>query len=124
MIEFSERLREARKLRNLTQEQLAEKADVSRVMITRYECGQVIPTVEVLVRLADALHISIDDLLGRKGFFSSHDNLTSAAGADALHTIPPQPNAAPVPEAGFPQNLAELRAMIIGIFHEMNEKEF
>ncbi len=58
-------LRRIRGDRHLTQEALAELADVSRVMIARYETGRVMPTVEILIRLADALDVSTDYLLGR-----------------------------------------------------------
>jgi len=63
--EFGARLRYIRKKRKLTQEQLAEKASIIRTMICRYESENQIPTVEVLVKLANALEVSIDYLLGR-----------------------------------------------------------
>ena len=65
MGEFGNRLREVRLMRQITQEQLAEKADISRVMIGRYETTDQLPALETLVRIADALGVSTDYLLGR-----------------------------------------------------------
>jgi len=46
---FSEKLLTLRKAKNLTQEQLAEKLDVSRQSISKWESGQAIPELEKLV---------------------------------------------------------------------------
>lgn len=62
---FGENLRRLRELRNITQEQLAEKADIARTMIGRYETTGQLPSLDTLVRLADALGTSTDYLLGR-----------------------------------------------------------
>ena len=62
---FGNRLREVRAFRNITQEQLAESADTSRAMIGRYETTDQLPALETLVRIADALGVSTDYLLGR-----------------------------------------------------------
>ena len=62
---FGKRLREVRLERGITQEQLAEMADISRVMIGRYETTDQLPALDTLVRLADALGVSTDYLLGR-----------------------------------------------------------
>lgn len=62
---FCKRLKDARTARLITQDELAEQADISRVMVSRYETGAVTPTVDVLVRLANALSVSVDYLLGR-----------------------------------------------------------
>ena len=51
----------------MTQRKLAAVSGVSRVSIARYETGQVSPTIRVLSRLAEALGVSIKDLVERKG---------------------------------------------------------
>lgn len=50
----------------LTQDQLAKIAKVSRVNISCWENGKFIPNVIDCWRIADALKISIDELVGRK----------------------------------------------------------
>ena len=45
-MKFSEKLLTLRKAKNLTQEQLAEKLDVSRQSISKWESGQAVPEME------------------------------------------------------------------------------
>ncbi len=62
---FRERLRDWRLKRGLTQEELAGKADVPTVSVSHFETGHRFPNAESLRRLADALGVSADYLLGR-----------------------------------------------------------
>ena len=48
---------------NLTQEQLAEKADISRRYVQMIEAGRYVPTIEVAARLRVALKTSWDIIL-------------------------------------------------------------
>lgn len=58
-------LKVARDRKGLTQDQLAEKLNVSRVTVARYESGDRWPDQKTLVKIADTLDCSIDFLLGR-----------------------------------------------------------
>lgn len=60
-----ERLRENRKMRGLTQAELGAKAGIAAASVSHFETGQRAPSLESLVRLADALELSTDALLGR-----------------------------------------------------------
>jgi len=62
---FRKRLREWRQKRGLTQEELARKAGVPVVSVSHFETGHRFPNAESLRRLADALGVSTDYLLGR-----------------------------------------------------------
>jgi len=62
---FRERLRKWRRKRRLTQEELAKRADVPKVSASHFETGLRFPNAESLRRLADALGVSADYLLGR-----------------------------------------------------------
>lgn len=64
MLEFGERLKTLRKERNLTQKQLATLIGVKNSVISFYEVGDRTPSPEVLKKLALALHVSADTLLG------------------------------------------------------------
>lgn len=52
-----------RKMTNMTQEGLAEKMNVSRQTISKWELGEVLPEIEKLVELCDEFHCSMDQLL-------------------------------------------------------------
>lgn len=59
------RIRELRKKRNISQDQLAEMSSLNRVTIAKYESGKIEPGAQALSRIADALEVSADDILGR-----------------------------------------------------------
>ena len=58
-------LKAFRELRGLSQAQLGRLAGIGAASISHFETGQRTPTVESVVRLADALRVSVDALLGR-----------------------------------------------------------
>jgi transcriptional regulator with XRE-family HTH domain len=58
------RLRELRRTQSLTLEMLAQRAQVSRAMISKIERSEKMPTVGVLVRIATGLNVSLSALLG------------------------------------------------------------
>lgn len=59
------RIRELRMAAGLSQEQLAELSSLNRVTIAKYEAGRVEPGAQALSRIADALDVSTDALLGK-----------------------------------------------------------
>lgn len=60
---FRENLSKLRKLKNLSQRDLAEKIDASAQSVCYYECGGREPKVSTLIRLAEALDVSVDELI-------------------------------------------------------------
>lgn len=59
-----DRLREIREMRQLTQQQLADTANMSLRQIARYESGESDPSSGAITDLAKALECSADYLLG------------------------------------------------------------
>lgn len=64
-MELSESLKRFRKTKKITQKQAALSAGVSERVYQSYEYGKVIPTVTILISLADFYNISLDYLVGR-----------------------------------------------------------
>ncbi|PHR90774.1 MAG: XRE family transcriptional regulator [Blastopirellula sp.] len=62
---FSQRLKKMRELRKFNQEQLADKAGLPSTAVSHFESGARKPSFENLRKLADALEVSIDYLMGR-----------------------------------------------------------
>lgn len=60
-----ERLKQLRKEKNLTQTELGNKINVTKVSISGYESGNRSPDTDTLQRLADFFEVSTDYLLGR-----------------------------------------------------------
>lgn len=60
------KLREIRKARGWTQQMLSEKSGVNRVLITRIETGSTAePAISTLIKLANALGVTIDELVDK-----------------------------------------------------------
>ena len=66
MYQTGDNIREIRISRGYNQEQLAELASLNRVTIAKYESGKVEPGARALSRIADALEVTVDQLLGRE----------------------------------------------------------
>jgi len=62
------RIRELREGLEMSQPMLAEKVGVARNTVSQYESGTCKMSIDVLVRLAVALDISTDYLLGLKKY--------------------------------------------------------
>ncbi len=76
---FSDRLRKARNVRGFSQTTLATKASFQPSAISHFETGGRKPSFENLCRLADALDVTTDYLLGRAA-----DRLDGVS-VDAVH---------------------------------------
>lgn len=57
------RIKETRKMQGLTQEQLAEKVDVTLEYISQIERGLKMPSMQVFIKLVEVLDVSADYLL-------------------------------------------------------------
>ena len=55
-------IKELRARHNLSQEELAEKVGVLRQMITRYECHLSKPTVDVAIKIAKVLGVTVEEI--------------------------------------------------------------
>lgn len=63
---FSDNLKAIRKNKGISQEQLALKLHVVRQTISKWEKGLSVPDAQLLIELAEALEVSVSDLLGEK----------------------------------------------------------
>ncbi|MGJ5817719.1 helix-turn-helix domain-containing protein [Paludibaculum fermentans] len=66
MADFHQRLRQLRTARKITQTRVAELLGVSPRVYTRWENGDATPLFATVVRIADILDVSLDELAGRK----------------------------------------------------------
>lgn len=61
---MGERIKQLRSAKGFTQEMLAEKMNVSRSAIAKWEADGGIPDVDNLIRLSFVFNISVDELVG------------------------------------------------------------
>lgn len=64
--ELRKRIRERRKFLGMTQEELADKVDISTMSIRRYESGERLPKHETVEKIAKALQCDISELISPK----------------------------------------------------------
>lgn len=62
-MEFDQKLQQLRKMRNLTQEKLAEQLFVSRTAISKWESGRGYPSIDSLKIVAEFFHVTVDELI-------------------------------------------------------------
>ena len=62
--EFKWRLKTARKTAQMSQTDLAKRTGLMQPQISAFESGKLTPSVETLMKLAAALSVSVDWLLG------------------------------------------------------------
>jgi transcriptional regulator with XRE-family HTH domain len=72
---FPARLIQLRKALGLTQQGLADAAELHVNQVRRYEAGTAQPTLDALIRLAKVLHVSLDDLVFMTGERGPSDDL-------------------------------------------------
>ena len=67
------RIRECCAERGMTQAELAKATGITEAAISRYAGGSRLPRMEQAVRIADALHVSIDQLFAGEGYMTKND---------------------------------------------------
>ena len=63
---FKENFTSLRKMLNISQETLAEKINVSRQTISKWETGESVPDIDKAIKLAEIFNVSLDDLINFK----------------------------------------------------------
>ena len=67
MPSFGERLKEERTKKHITQQELAEKINVDRTTISKWEKDQSVPTIQDVQLIADELKVSLYNLIEDEG---------------------------------------------------------
>ena len=65
---LNDNIKKFRKVKKLTQEQIAEKLNVSRQTVSKWESGETIPDIYNCCELAKLYEITVDDLLNEQKF--------------------------------------------------------
>ena len=89
---LGERLLLLRKRRDWSQRELAERVGTSDQVISRYERGEMTPSVEVAARIAQALEVSLDYLAGLSE--AGHLDRRMLQRLDAIEQMGPEDQAA------------------------------
>ena len=63
---LNENLKQLRKSKGLSQEELAIRLNVVRQTISKWEKGLAVPDADMLIKIADSFEVSVRELLGAK----------------------------------------------------------
>ena len=63
---LNENLKQLRKSKGLSQEELAIRLNVVRQTISKWEKGLSVPDADMLIKIADIFEVSVSELLGQK----------------------------------------------------------
>ena len=74
-MDFCTNMRRLRKGKHISQSVVAEKLNVSQRTISHYENGTCQPSIEGLIKLADMLEVSIDELVGHTPLAKQYGSL-------------------------------------------------
>ena len=62
-IQLAANLRRLRSDHNYTQAQISDKLNISRQAYSNYETGKRIPDLDILIRIADIYHVTLEQLI-------------------------------------------------------------
>lgn len=65
------KIKQYRKLKNITQEEMAALLNVTRQSYINYESGETEPSFETLKKISKILNVSIDTLLDNEGYIKT-----------------------------------------------------
>ncbi|MCI8284348.1 MAG: helix-turn-helix transcriptional regulator [Firmicutes bacterium] len=76
-IKLGKRIKQLRNMRDMTQENLAEAADLSISFLGNVERGNSSPTIETLKKIADALDVTLSELMNFDSDIKTEDGQKS-----------------------------------------------
>jgi len=74
------RIANARKVYQMTQAELSEKIDISEKYLSRIECGKQLPSIEIVAKICEVLHISVDELLAQSNIYNKNKGVQNEVG--------------------------------------------
>ncbi len=77
-MEFNNKLYDLRKQKGFSQEELANRLNVSRQTVSKWEVGDSTPDMEKLVAISDLFEISLDELVLDKAAVSSEETFSKS----------------------------------------------
>lgn len=87
-MKFCEKLQMIRKSNNLSQEQLADKLNISRQAVSKWESGQGYPEIDKLIHISKIFEISLDELLKKETIDNGNIELVASIVTDLKEPDP------------------------------------
>lgn len=87
---LGKRIREIRKRQGLSQERLAERASISAQYVSNIERGKENPTLDLLLRVADALKVSLGQMCDLETVEEMDQRRMRTAASEILRNADPE----------------------------------
>lgn len=81
------KLREIRKLKGLTQKEVAENLGIAQVTYCNYELGNREPDIKTLIKMSQLFHATIDELVGNENDYLLNTKLLSEEEQSIIENI-------------------------------------
>ena len=121
---LAENIKALREARGLSQQQIAKIADIPRATWTHLESGAANPTLAVLVKVAAALQVRLDELLaparGPARHLTADDLPSRQKGAVAIRKLLPEP----LPGLDLERMVLPPGARMAGVPHTPGTREY
>lgn len=112
---IGQEIKRRRKELNMTQKQLAAETGLAEITIRQYEAGKYVPRHNSLLMLADALGVSVMDLLPDGAISNTH-----AVVAATLQEYRRREKEASSPDSLVPASASGRKSIVLTIFNSLN----
>ena len=117
-------LKQLRETRGVTQQQMAKLAGVPRATWSHLESGSANPTLSVLDRVAESLHVTLEELVAAPKaaceFFPKSSLRVQQRGEALIHKLLPDP----IPGVEIDRFELPARARLVGVPHTPGSREY
>ena len=111
---LGERIKRLRQERNWSQAQLAQRLDIHQKQVSGYERNVHVPSVEVLIRLAELLDVSLDYLA-----FDDREEARNTSQIADLDLLRKMEAVDKLPEADIRERVSATRDLLFGIIKRL-----
>lgn len=74
---MTNKIRECRKRKGLSQEELANKIGVKRAVVSKYETGKISPRIEIIQKISRVLGVPVHELVGDTMYIDTVENIST-----------------------------------------------
>lgn len=74
---MTNKIRECRKRKGLSQEELVNKIGVKRAVVSKYETGKISPRIEIIQKISRVLGVPVHELVGDTMYIDTVENISA-----------------------------------------------
>ena len=110
------KIHQLRKSNNMSQQNLAEKLSVSNKTVSKWECGNGVPDIEMVNKLANIFNMSVDELINESNAESESNNDVESDNTSSSTESIPSVNDTASQDSGINKKLVYILSAISMVF--------